>query len=259
MTPIDQLLYDQDVGGARAALVDLVRREPQNQAARMFLFQLLAVLGEWDKAASALKALATLSPEAQMLSVVYGQVLEAEKVRAAAFRGQAEFPLLFSSAPWAATLTRSLGAFSRGETAQGEVLREEAFGQADEAPGVCDGQAFGWIADVDPRFGPTFEAIIGPRWGLITFEEVSAITSEGPGDLRDLVWLPVQISFKNGQGAAGFLPVRYPGSEQQDGGARLARSTQWDGVTGQGLGQRIWMLDTEQEIGLLGFRALSFQ
>ena len=65
MSDANALLNAGDLNGARAALVDQVKRAPQDQPARMFLFQLFCLLGEWEKAKSQLRALASLSPEAQ--------------------------------------------------------------------------------------------------------------------------------------------------------------------------------------------------
>jgi type VI secretion system protein ImpE len=65
----DHLLRDGDVAGARAALVDIVRQRPSDEQARMFLFQLLAITGEWDKARTQLQSLVQVASEAQMLGV----------------------------------------------------------------------------------------------------------------------------------------------------------------------------------------------
>ena len=73
------------------------------------------------------------------------------------------------------------------------------------------GRKFGWIADVDPRLGPCFEAIVAGKWGLVPFEAISRIKTEGPRDLRDVVWLPVEMALRSGQSAAALLPARYPG------------------------------------------------
>ena len=94
MPDADQLLRDGDVTGARAALVDIVRSQPANEQARMFLFQLLAITGEWDKARNQLQSLAQLSGEAQMLAVTYNQAIDAERIRADVFAGKAEMALL---------------------------------------------------------------------------------------------------------------------------------------------------------------------
>lgn len=102
---------------------------------------------------------------------------------------------------------------TNGRVAEAIAARDAAFDAAPDTPGAFNDEAFAWIADADARFGPAFEAIIGGRYGLQPFDQIASITSEGPRDLRDLVWYPVQIAFKSGQSVAGFLPARYPGSE----------------------------------------------
>ncbi len=223
----------------------------------MYLFQLLAVLGEWDRAQAQLKALASLSPEAQMLSVTYGQAIAAEKARGSAFAGGQDVPVLVEGAPWVDKVAAAVAVEARGDADAAAALRDEGFGEAPDTPGVCDGKDFTWIADADPRFGPTFEAIIAGRWGLVAFASVRAFVSDGPQDLRDMVWLPVQIAFRSGQSAAAFIPARYPGSEAGDAAVRLGRRTDW--TTNGGLGQRLWSFDADEDVGLLSFRKILFQ
>lgn len=261
MAQADELLRMGDLGGARAALVDLVRSQPANEQARMFLFQLFAVTGEWDKARNQLQGLAQLSAEAQMLAVAYGQAIEAEKQRAAVFSGAAELALLAGEGGWAQGVARGITLLARGEVEAGVAARDEAFESAPDMPGSVNGAAFAWLADADSRFGPTFEAIVGGKYGLIPFDQVSKITSEGPQDLRDTVWYPVQITFRAGHSAAGFLPARYPGSEDSSEDAvRLGRMTNWlDCDWGQqGCGQKLLMFSEGDELGLLEIQNLTF-
>lgn len=226
----------------------------------MFLFQLLAVAGEWDKAKRQLAALAQLSAEAQMLSVAYGQAIDAEVERAAVFAGIARGRQHVASS-WAEGVLDALEHFAAGRIAEGEAARDAAFDAAPETPGSADGDAFDWIADADARFGPTFEAIIGGRYGLQPFDQVERIEGEGVRDLRDIIWYPVQIFFRSRQSVAAFLPARYPGSEASGNSAeRLARATNWlDLPWGEtGVGQHLWSLSTGEDRGLLSIRRLTF-
>src|SRR6201996_4399409 len=179
MADADELLRAGDLDGARALLVDAVRRGPQDQPARMFLFQLLCISGEWDKALIQLRALAQLSPEAQMLAVAYSQAIEAEKFRAQVFAGTAQPALLVSSSAWAGDLTGALAALCQGRLEDAEALRDKAFEAAPETPGEFNGAAFDWVADGDVRFGPSFEAIIAGQWGLIPFDAIEKVESDG--------------------------------------------------------------------------------
>jgi type VI secretion system protein ImpE len=260
MRNADELLSAGDLDGARSALVETVRAQPANEQARMFLFQLLAIAGEWDKARKQLAALAQLSGEAQMLAVAYGQAIDAEKTRADVFAGRERAEQLVVS-DWTGSLVDAIEHFANGRTAEGEAAREAAFDAAPDTPGMLDGVAFDWIADADARFGPAFEAIIGGRYGIVPFDKVESIKSEGPRDLRDIMWYPVQLAFKNGQSVAAMLPARYPGGEaSSDPAERLARATNWvDTDWGQaGSGQHLWTLSNGDDCGLLSLRTLTF-
>lgn len=261
MADADALLRQGDIDGARAALVEAVRASPADQRLRMFLFQLLAVNGEWDKARNQLQSLVQISPQAQMLSVTYNQVLDAEVQREAVFAGTAEAVLLAGSGGWADGIAKALSRFGAGKVAEAEALRDAAFDAAPDMHGDCDGIRFDWIGDCDSRFGPTLEIILGGRYGLVPFDMVKAITSTGPDDLRDTIWCPVEVEFANGHGAAAFLPARYPGSEKSASSLeRLGRVTEWVECDWgqQGFGQRIWSFSGGEDRGILEFRKIEF-
>ncbi len=261
MASADDLFKAGDLDGARAALVEIVRAKPQDERARMFLFQLLAISGDWDKARTHLDLLARLSPEAQMLANAYGQAIDAEKVRAEVFAGRSLAPLLTRDADWAQGIAVAIQHFARGEVEAGTAARDRAFDAAPDTPGTLDGVRFDWIADADGRFGPVFECIVAGQYGLLPFAVVESIKSDGPTDLRDTVWYPVQLAYKNGQSIAAMLPARYPGSEAEtDTALRLGRSTDWrDGPGGQaGVGQRLFNLSTGDDRDLLSLRSLTF-
>lgn len=256
----DQLLRAGDLDGARRALVEVVRARPADEQARMFLFQLLGIAGEWDKAKKQLELLAQLSPEAQMLSVAYGQAVDAERERADVFAGRTRIKQLVAS-DWAEGLVDAIEHYAHGRIADGDAARDVAFEAAPDTPGTLDGVAFEWIADADSRFGPAFEAIIGGRYGLVPFDTVASVKSDGPKDLRDTVWYPIQLAFKSGQSVAALLPARYPGSELSDDvNERLGRATGWrDTDWGQaGSGQHLWALSSEDERDLMSVRQLVF-
>ena len=256
----DNHLRSGDLEAARADLVATIKRAPSDEGARMFLFQLLCISGEWDKAVAQLRTLAQLSADAQMLSTVYSQAIDAEKLRAAAFAGRGEFPVLIDDQPWANDLSAALQAFAQGRVAEGETRRDAAFDAAPDTPGEADGQSFAWISDADARFGPTLEMILYGRWGLMPFAAIESLTFEGTQDLRDIVWAPAQIRLRTGLSAAVLLPARYPGSDSGDAELKLARATRWqEGPSGEiGLGQRLFSFDAGDDAGILSLSRLSF-
>jgi type VI secretion system protein ImpE len=255
----DALLRSGDLGGARAALVEAARTQPADVPTRLFLFQLLAVEGEWDKAEKQLAALARLSPEAAMLSTVYSKAIAAERERAAVFAGTSTASI-HGGAAWAQDIAEAIRIDASGDTAAAQALRDAGFDQAPDTPGTIgegtNARRFDWIADADPRFGPVMEAIVGGRYGLLPFAEVEAIDSEGPRDLRDLVWYPAEVTLRAGARVAVLLPTRYP-ALGNDPAERLARATGWadDGV---GTGAHLWSFSDGDDVALPAVRRVRF-
>lgn len=252
----DALLRSGDLDGARAVLIEAARTKPADIPTRLFLFQLLAIQGEWDKAEKQLAALARLSPEAAMLSTVYSQAIGAERDRAAVFAGTAT-ATIHGNAAWAEGIAEAIRLEACGDTTAARGSRDAAFDQAPDTPGTIgddddDMRRFDWIADADPRFGPVMEAIVGGRYGLLPFEAVEAIDSEGPRDLRDLVWYPAEVTLRAGARIAVLLPTRYP-QLTNDSAERMARATRWSD-NGLGSGAHLWACSDGDDLALPSIR-----
>lgn len=260
MEKADHLLAAGDIAGARQELIEQVRADPGNVPVRMFLFQLCALLGEWDRAKAQLETIAKLDPEARMLAVAYSQCIDAEALRAKVFSGAEAAPLLAKTG-WGDALAAGLQAVQQGQAA-GEAQLAAAFEAAPTSSGVTDGGlAFDWIADADPRLGPVTEAIIAGRYGLMPFEALELLTIREPLDLRDTIWIPAEFGLKLGARIAGFIPVRYPGSEAADDpAARRGVATDWTGEEGAELpvGQRLFVFSDGSEVPLLQLRRIEF-
>ena len=249
------MLQSGDIAGARAALAGELRRTPQDSRLRQFFWQLLAVHGEWDKAEQQLRTLATTEPKAMMLGSVYNQALAAMRLRAKVMTGEVRATSLVGSEPWVEGLLDTLQAFGRGD-ADASARSEAALAEAPATSGAMDGQPFEWIADADQRFGPMLEAIIGEHYGLVPFAGIKRLKVSEPSDLRDTVWLPVEIETRSGQVSMAFVPTLYPGTETSgDGELMLARRTDWVERAGieTGIGQRLIATDGPEE-GILSVR-----
>jgi len=239
----EETLRDGDIATALKLLQEKVRSVPADAKPRIFLFQLLAVMGQWERALNQLDVAATLDPSALAMAQTYREALRCELLRAEVFAGKRS-PMVFGEPEqWLALLIESLLLTARGETAQAQKLRDDAFEAASGSPGTIDGVAFQWIADADMRLGPILEAIVNGRYYWIPFSRLSRIDIEEPADLRDVVWMPAHFEFTNGGEAVGLLPSRYPASETSaDAAVCLARKTVWEerspGVF-HGFGQRV--------------------
>lgn len=237
-------------GNLAAALEDLqnkVRANPADVKQRVFLFQLLAVLGQWERALNQLQVAGDMDASTLAMRSMYREAVQCERFRADVFAGKRS-PVVFGEPPtWMSHLIESTRLIAEDRFDAAAKLRDAAFEQADAVDGTIDGEPFAWIADADPRLGPVVEGIVNGRYYWIPFANIRSIDIEKPEDLRDLVWAPVHFTWTNGGEAVGLIPTRYPGSERCDDDLiKLARKTDWqecpDG-TALGLGQRMFATD----------------
>lgn len=241
----EQSLRDGDPMLALQQLQEQVRANSADAKLRIFLFQLLAVLGQWERALTQLELASTLDVSALAMTQMYREAIRCEVLRAQVFAGR-KSPMIFGQPePWLALLIESLLVAGRGQPVQSEQLRTQAYEQAEAVGGMIDGQRFEWIADADSRLGPVLEAIINGKYYWVPFMHLSEIVIEAPTDLRDVVWMPAHFMFSNGGESVGLIPTRYPGSDTSgDSLLALSRKTIWTEVapgTGayHGLGQRV--------------------
>ena len=256
----EQHLKGGDPHAALARLQEDVRARPSDAKLRVFLFQLLCVIGQWDRALNQLKVASEMEPLALPMAQMYGDAVRCEAIRREVFEGKKSPMVLGEPDQWLALLIEARLRAGRGEDGPAEELRLRAFEEAPTSSGQMNGQPFEWIADADSRLGPVFEAIINGRYYWVPFSRVAELTTEPPEDLRDLVWIPAHLHFQNGGESLALLPTRYPGSEASaDGAIVLARKTEWEPMAEdayRGLGQRLIATDAG-ETPFLEIRAIT--
>jgi type VI secretion system protein ImpE len=249
-----------DPVAALAQLQEQVRARPSDPKLRIFLFQLLCVLGQWERALNQLDVASNLDPEALAMAQTYREAVHCEAVRDDVFNGK-KSPLIFGQPEqWLALLIESLLLAGQGEHEKSIQLRSRAFEEAPATAGDIDGRPFAWISDADSRLGPVLEAVINGRYYWVPFSRLSRIELEPPEDLRDMVWIPGRLQFENGGESVALIPTRYPGSAgTADGLIALARKTVWEEIapdSHRGLGQRVLVTDAD-EVPLLEARTIT--
>ncbi|MFC0396991.1 type VI secretion system accessory protein TagJ [Paraburkholderia rhizosphaerae] len=224
----DTLLRQARVSDAMQALSAQVKQHPADPAKRVFLFQLLALMGQWERAENQLKVAGELDARNAMMVSAYQLALRGERERAAVFAGSGNPTLIGEPSEWHAQLLQAFRWLREGHIAQALELRGQAFEAAETVRGSIDGEPFEWIADADSRFGPCLEMIVNGAYAWVPFSRFSALRFDAPTDLRDTIWAPAQITWRNGGETVGFVPCRYYGSEQSDDAQlMLARRTDW--------------------------------
>ena len=255
-----QSLKGGDPVAALAQLQEQVRAKPADAKLRIFLFQLLCVLGQWERALNQLTVASSLDPGALAMAQTYGDAVRCEAMRDDVFAGK-KSPMIFGQPDqWLALLIESMLLAGRGEQERSQQLRSTAFEDAPASSGDIDGRPFAWISDADSRLGPVLEAVINGRYYWVPFSRLIGLQIEPPEDLRDIVWMPAHLFFENGGESVALIPTRYPGSEKsEDGAIVLARKTVWEEIGPEmhrGLGQRIIATDAE-EVSLMEVRKIS--
>lgn len=255
----EQAVREGDLPNALRNLQDQVRKDPGSARLRIFLFQLLAIVGDWDRALAQLNVAAELDASALAMAQMYREALHCERLRSEVFAGK-KSPVIFGEPEeWLALLIESLLAGGRGARGESADLRARAFEAAPTSSGSLDGQRFDWIADGDMRIGPACEAIINGRYYWVPFSRLATIQLEPPADLRDLVWTPAHFEFVNGGQAVGVIPTRYAGSEgSDDSQVAMGRKTVWHEAMPEvfvGLGQRVLATDSGEH-PLMEIRAI---
>lgn len=269
MNQVYEMLQAGDIGACIEQAMQDVRADAGKVRYRVLLFQLMCLNGDWEKARRQLYVLKDMDAETIPMFETYDPVIQCEMFRQAVFDGQRS-PLLFGEPrDWLATLCQALPHFAEGRLEQGLEMQAEAFDQAPTSSGriaAGDGvepEAFEWIADADERLGPVLEVFLKGHYYWVPFEHIRLVRIDEPEDLRDLVWTPAQFQWANGGQAVGFIPTRYPGTENAtDDRLRLSRMTEWLGNAGDdgddlqvGLGQRLLATDAG-EYPLMGIREI---
>ena len=256
----EEHLASGDLSATLSALQDRVRSNPADAKLRIFLFQLLCVMGDWNRAITQLKVSAEMDGTAIPMAQTYREAIICEVYRAKVFAGE-KTPLVFGEPEdWVAWLIEALKLNADGEPEEAAALRAKAFDAAPTAPGMINDTPFDWIADADMRLGPVLEVIVNGRYFWMPFTAFHKITLDPPEDLRDAVWMPGTLSLQTGADVVALIPTRYPGTEASaDDIARLARKTEWADIgaeTFAGTGQRL--LATESgDTALMDLRTLT--
>jgi len=258
MTTQEQIKAGQ-LDEALASAQDAVRKSPADAAPRVLLFQLLSVLGQWERAFTQLNVLRDMDASCMLLAEIFRPVVQCELLRAEVFAGKRGALIFGEPAEWIGLLVQAAQLLAEGKAAPALELQDQAFETAPVTPGKINGQPFEWIADADSRLGPMLEAIIDGKYYWVPFFRIRSISIEAPQDLRDLAWTAARFVWANGGDSPGFIPTRYPGTEKaSDNSLKLARKTEWIDQGDElyfGLGQRMFATD-QTEIALTEARSI---
>lgn len=131
----EELLNQGDVQAALLQLQSQIRSNPAKAELRTFLFQLLVVLGEWERALTQLNVVGELDASSLAMVSMYRQVIACERLREEVFLGKKD-PIIFGKPnEWVALLVQALKLTAQGEYLKSQALRDQAFATAPATSG----------------------------------------------------------------------------------------------------------------------------
>lgn len=254
------LIKEGSLSEARTALVEGVKSSPADTGLRTLLFQVLALLGEWDKASIHLDMISTQDPSRLTGVSVFSQIVAAEKERAEVF-GLKQVPSLLPETPdFFEPFYRAARALLAGDPGA-----DGLFAQAEElvptVKGTIDGEPFSGFQDTDSVLSPFIEAFVHGRYVWIPVAAVRELTVAEPRTLTDLIWIQANVTTWEGLTVGCFLPVLYPGSASHENDeVKRGRMTDWQDLGNgccRGAGQHVYQAG-EKETALLEIREVIF-
>ena len=242
----EQYLQQGELQECLNSIQDNIRADASNVKSRVFLFQLLAVLGSWDRAAKQLDVIAKMDDGALAMVHAYRAAIECERFREEVFSGKADPVFMGEPKEWQALMVQALKSLAEAKDNASESLINRALELAPTISGSINGEPFEWIADADSRLGPMLEVFVDGQYMWVPFTNILRLEVEEPEDLRDVVWMPAHIQWQTEGESFVLIPTRYPFSAKQDDDSALSRKTEWD-QKGEnsyiGFGQRLLVTD----------------
>ncbi len=238
-----------DLAGAIEDATARVRKQPASVDARVELCQLLCFEGDLERIDRQLAALEGLEPASALGFVLFRRLLRAEQARRDCF-AEGRLPELTGPvgepSPSVKERLRSGVLLRAGEMKAAADVLAALDGQEPPIRARWNGHEVADVRDMDDRFGPVLEVLSADgRYFWIPLDTVDRVVLPHAGSVRDQVFRPATLTFRNGATANVFLPALYPGThEEAETALRLGRATEWRGGDGspvRGVGLKMFM------------------
>lgn len=256
MTAPGDLLRDGKLDAATEAATAAVRSAPSDLSARWLLAELLIVGGQHDRADQQLDTIMSLEAGSAATVVPVRHLLRAATARQDFFVGKG-MPDFLEDGPTAPLrlLLEALVTLRAGDAGKAGELTAEAERLRPAVSGSCGDRPFTDFRDLDDLLSGVFEVLTKTgKYYWIPAERVERLEFSPPQRPLDLIWRPVQMLVPGAFEAEVFMPAIYGTVDAADEASRLGRRTDWLGEEPapiRGVGQRVFAIDGEDEIGIM--------
>ena len=254
-----ELIRSGKLSEARTQLIEEVKTSPADPGRRTLLFQVQALLGEWDKAERQLDVIAAQGPGSEAGVQTYKNLVNAEKERIEVFRNGRRPSFLPETPSYLEMYEAARQNLAEKKIDEAAKLFSQIDAQEPAISGTVNGKSFTGLKDTDTYLSHFLEAIAHERYVWIPFHSIRELTLTPPKTLFDLIWASAVITTWEGLTLNCFLPVIYAGSFlNEDDRIKLGRMTDWTSLGGafeKGLGQHVFQIG-EEEIALLEIKEM---
>ena len=228
------------------AAVEEVKKAPTDVGLRGFLCELFCFSGDLERADKQLDAMGVQDPEATVAISLFRHLVRAEQARQQFF-AEGRVPDLIDKPSERIQLHLQASIRLReGQPAEAAELLQKAEEERAPVGGVCNGEPFDDLRDLDDLTSSIFEVLTSTgKYYWIPIERVELVEFHKPERPRDLLWRRAHMVVRGGPDGEVYLPMLYPGSDaESDDRVRLGRFTDWrsgDGGPVRGVGQRMFL------------------
>ncbi len=258
---LKELIKSGPLTQVREKLVAAIKGSPADQSSRFLLFQVMAYMGEWDKARRHLEIIAAQDPSQQAGVQVYLNLIQAETERLEVVHNKRSPDFLPESPAYLEIYKDACQKLSEGQFKAAKAGFLEIHNRRPFASGTLNATEFSGFQGTDTRLFCFLEAFVHERYILLPFEFIRELTLAPPVSFLDLLWASAQITTWEGLTLNCFLPVLYPETFlQADDRLRRGQMTDWKALGEkiyQGMGRHVFQIG-EEDVGILEIQQIIF-
>jgi type VI secretion system protein ImpE len=228
MNEAKTLLESGNLSGAIEAALAFVKANPTNPSARIFLFELSAFAGDWERAKRQLDVIGHQDTTAMIGSKIYEQCIIAEGKRADFFSKGTKPEFLATPPDYIYGILMANTRFREGNLAETKEILDKTEAERPAIACKVNGADAEDFRDYNDLTSLVLEVIIKDSYVWVPFEQIEKITFTEPKSLRDHFWLQATMETDNGTNGDVFIPALYNDSWRSgDDTVRLGKVTDW--------------------------------
>jgi type VI secretion system protein ImpE len=228
MNEAKTLLESGNLSGAIEAALAFVKANPTNPSARIFLFELSAFAGDWERAKRQLDVIGHQDTTAMIGSKIYEQCIIAEGKRADFFSKGTKPEFLATPPDYIYGILMANTRFREGNLAETKEILDKTEAERPAIACKVNGADAEDFRDYNDLTSLVLEVIIKDSYVWVPFEQIEKITFTEPKSLRDHFWLQATMETDNGTNGDVFIPALYHDSWRSgDDTVRLGKVTDW--------------------------------